>query len=257
MTISDLPPLHDDLTFLTAMSEDRAARLVRWLARGLVDGGTVADAGCGWGELLLRVARAAPQARAVGVDLDEVGIAEAGRRAEERGLAERVTFTVGDASTALPDGLDALVTIGASQIWGEETDEPGPMPYAAALGAMRASVRRGARVVYGEGIWSRPPTAEAIAPLGGREDELVSLADLADLAVEHGFAVVAVQEASLEEFDEFESGFCAGYASWLAEHPADHPEAEEVRRRADRQRTAYLRGYRGLMGLAYLQLLAV
>ncbi len=37
--------------------------------------------------------------------------------------------------------------------------------------------------VYGEGIWTRSPTPEAIAPLAGREDEFVSLAELVDLAV--------------------------------------------------------------------------
>jgi hypothetical protein len=121
---------------------------------------------------------------------------------------------------------------------------------------MRATVRPGARLVYGEGIWSRPPTPAATTPLSGRDDEFVMLPDLVDLAVAHGFEAIAVHEAGLDEWDEFESGFCARYATWLATHPADHPDAEEFRRRLGGQRAAYLRGYRGTLGMAYLQLLA-
>ncbi len=115
----------------------------------------------------------------------------------------------------------------------------------------------GGRLVYGEAIWSRSPTPEATAPLSGRDDEFVSLAELVDLALGCGFAVVGVQEATLDEWDEFESGFTAGYATWLATHPTDHPDAAEVRDRAAGQRNGYLRGYRGVLGMAYLQLIAV
>ena len=86
--------------------------------------------------------------------------------------------------------------------------------------------------MYGEGVWSRPPTTEAVAPLAGRLDELVALPDLVELAVAAGFMPVAV-------------------------HGPDHPDAAEVRARAERQRVGYLRGYRGILGMAYLALLAV
>lgn len=112
-------------------------------------------------------------------------------------------------------------------------------------------------VVYGDGIWRRPPTPAAIVPLAGREDELLPLADLADLAVGCGFAPVAVHEAGREEWDDFESGYSACYARWLATHEPDDPQAEQVRAAAARQRSAYLGGYRGVMGFGYLQLLAV
>ena len=106
-------------------------------------------------------------------------------------------------------------------------------------------------------VWTRSPTPAATAPLSGRDDEFVALPDLVDLAVEHGFAAVAVQEASLDEWDAFESGFTARFATWLALHGPDHPDAAEVRARAQAQRDAYFRGYRGILGLAYLQLIAV
>ena len=43
---------------------------------------------------------------------------------------------------------------------------------------------------------------------------------------------------------------------WLAAHP-DHPEAAEIRQRVDEHRSYWLRGYRGLLGFAYLTLVPV
>jgi hypothetical protein len=131
------------------------------------------------------------------------------------------------------------------------------MDYARAMGAIRAMVSPGSRVVYGEAIWSRPPTPEATQPLGGRLDEFASLADVADRAVDAGFIPVAVNEAGIDEWDHFESGYTACYARWLAQNGSQHRDAAQVRARASRQRNGYLRGYRGVLGLAYLQLLAV
>ena len=131
-------------------------------------------------------------------------------------------------------GWDRVVCIGASQVWGAPVDELQPLPYAAALAALRGLVSRGGRVVYGDGIWSRPPTPAAVAPLAGRDDEFRTLGEVAELAVEAGFAPLAVHEASLDEWDVFESGYAAGYARWLAEHDTDDPDADEVREVAER-----------------------
>jgi cyclopropane fatty-acyl-phospholipid synthase-like methyltransferase len=247
-------PLHHDLTFLAPLSEDRAARLVAFLAGG--EPSTVLDLGCGWGELLLRVLAAAPGATGTGVDLDEHALAAAREAAERRDLGHRAVFEARDARE-LHGHVDAVTCIGASQIWGPDAAEAQPLDYTAALTALRSLLPRGGRLVYGEGIWSHPPTPEATAPLAGRDDEYVPLARLVELADENGFAVVAVHEASLEEWDAFESGYTAGYARWLAEHEPDDPEADEVRRLATRQHAAYLGGYRGVLGLAYLHLVAV
>ena len=247
-------PLHQDLTFLSPLSEARAARLVAFLAEG--EPSTVLDVGCGWGELLLRVLEAAPAARGLGLDLDEEALGGARERAVRRGLAERATFEARDARD-VSGTFGAVACIGASQIWGPDVEEAQPIDYAAALTALRALLPRGGRLVYGEGVWSAPPTPAATAPLAGRDDEYVEIGALVELAEAHGFAVVAAHQADLDEWDTFESGFTAGYAHWLAEHEPDHPDAEEVRGLAARQHAAYFGGYRGILGLAYLQLAAV
>ena len=251
---AEFTPPHVDLTFMAPLSEERAARFVGFLAGGRP--GTVLDIGCGWAALLLRVLAEIPDAIGEGVDLDELAIAHGQAIATERGLAERVDLRVDDARE-LTGGWDAVICIGASQVWGAPVEEAQPLPYAAALAALRSLVNRGGRVVYGDGIWSRPPTPEAVAPLAGRDDEFRTLGDVAGIAVEAGFAPLAVHEASLDEWDVFESGYAAAYARWLAEHDADDPEADEVRTLAERQRSAYFSGYRGILGLGYLELLAV
>ena len=247
-------PLHRDLTFIAPLSEARADRLVAFLAEG--EPSTVLDVGCGWGELLLRVLEAAPAARGLGVDLDEEALAQAHRRAVDRGLADRATFEAQDARQ-VTGSFGAVTCIGASQIWGPDVEEAQPLDYAAALSSLRELLPRGGRLVFGEGIWTAPPTPAATAPLAGRDDEYVTLGELVGVAKAQEFAVMAAHEAGRDEWDTFESGFTAGYARWLAEHDADDPEADEVRALAARQHTAYFGGYRGILGLAYLHLVAV
>lgn len=254
VTIALAPP-YDDLTFLTPLCGGRAETFVEFLAGG--SPGTVLDIGCGWAELLLRVVAAAPTCTGTGVDTDEPAIEHGRQLAERRGLTERVTLACGDGKDHIPARADAMICIGASQVWGPPAQENQPLDYLAALRAVRAMVPRGARVVYGEGVWSQPPTPEAVASLSGRLDELVPTGELVSLAVTAGFMPVAVHEASLDEWDAFESGYSACYATWLAEHQPDHPDAPEVRAMAARQRDGYFGGYRTVMGMAYLQLLAV
>ena len=248
------PPLHHDLTFLSPLSDERAARLVAFLTEHRPAG--VLDVGCGWAELLLRVLEAAPEATGLGLDLDEEALDQATAAAGLRGLGDRARFDAQDARS-VTGPFDAVTCIGASQIWGPDVAEAQPLDYAAALTALRALLPRGGRLVYGEGIWSAPPTPAATAPLSGREDEYVGLADLVALAEAHGFGVMGVHEASLDEWDAFESGFAAGWVRWLADHEPDHPDAADVRARAARQHASYLGGYRGVLGLAYLHLVAV
>jgi len=150
-----------------------------------------------------------------------------------------------------------VICIGASQIWGPPVEAKQPLDYGSALTALRATVERGAHVVYGEGIWSRPPTPEAVAPLSGRRDELVALPELVELAVTHGFAPVAVHEASLDEWDVFESGYAAGWAVWLAEHNPTTPTQRRCACGPPASAPATSVGYRGIYGMAYLELLAV
>src|SRR5215207_7069365 len=66
-------------------------------AAALDAGGAVLDAGCGVGWSTIALANAFPNARVVGLDLDEASIEEARVNAREAGVADRVEFVLGNA----------------------------------------------------------------------------------------------------------------------------------------------------------------
>ena len=137
--------------------------------------------------------------------------------------------------------------------WGEL-----PGQTAAVLTALRRLVTPGGRVLLGEGFWQRPPTVAELAAMwpGITAGELLDLAQIADLVVAAGFRPAWIETATEAEWQEFESGYQADEEEWLAAHP-DHPEAAEIRQRVDEHRSHWLRGYRGLLGFAYLTLIPV
>jgi SAM-dependent methyltransferase len=71
----------------------------------------VLDLGCGLGASSIALARAYPRARVLGVDLDQASVAEARAQAAQAGVADRVTFTVGDAAQVDPGAPFDLVTV--------------------------------------------------------------------------------------------------------------------------------------------------
>jgi SAM-dependent methyltransferase len=71
----------------------------------------VADVACGTGWSSIAMAQAYPRIIVQGFDLDEDAIAAARRHAEDAGVADRVTFSVSDASDLREAGRYDLVTI--------------------------------------------------------------------------------------------------------------------------------------------------
>jgi SAM-dependent methyltransferase len=105
----------------------------------LRSGGRVADVGCGMGWSSIGIARAYPQARVDGYDVDEPSVEQARRNAEEAGVADRVRFTTVDAAAAGEQGSYDLVTAFECV-----HDLPDPV---AVLAGMRRMVRPGGTVL--------------------------------------------------------------------------------------------------------------
>jgi SAM-dependent methyltransferase len=241
-TVAPEPSGHTYLDFAAPLSDDRCARLVALLAPA--PGARVLDLGCGWAEFLLRVLSAEPTATGTGVDTDDEAVERGLRNARARGLEERVTLTAGDALAVT--GPADVVAVGTSHVWG------GTAP---ALQALAALVAPGGRVLFGDAVWDRPPPATALEALGAADGEIGLVADLVDAAEQAGLRVLDLGQASLEEWDDFESRWCAGRERWLLDHPG-HPDAGAVRAVVDDHRRRWLRGYRGELGFAYLVLAA-
>ncbi|CAM5518719.1 MULTISPECIES: SAM-dependent methyltransferase [Streptomyces] len=248
-SISALPPRLTRLTFHGPLSEARAQGLVRRLAG--TDPRTVLDIGCGWGELMLRVLAAAPQATGVGVDLNADDLARGRRNAEARGLAERARFVEESARGTSRGPADLVLCVGSSHALGAA--EP-PGHFAEALRELRRLVSDDGRVLLGEGFWQRPPTAAELAGMwpGAAASDHHDLAALLDLVVAAGFRPEWTETANLDEWEEFESAYQADVEVWLARNPG-HPLADETRERLDRHRAQWM-SYRGVLGLAYLTL---
>lgn len=229
------------LTFHGPLSAEHADRLAAELAASGPE--TIADYGCGWGELLLRVLSAAPSARGLGIDIHGPDIARARENADRRGFAERAVFIEGHATDHVSIA-DAVINCGAYHAFGSIPE---------ALKALRGLVNPGGRVLFGAEIWDRTPTEQQLSAMwpGTTLGTCLFLPDVVDMAVETGFRPLRIETATLGEWDEFESGFAAGAEEWLLANP-DHPEAEQVRDRLDAHLSIWLRGHRDVMGFAYL-----
>ncbi len=250
MTDAGLPPRLTRLSFHGPLSEARAARLVARLTGNSPR--TVLDIGCGWGELMLRILAAAPDATGLGLDTDEGDLARGRDNARARGLAGRVTFARGSAVGTRRGPAGLVLCLGASHAL-TEVQPPGRT--AAALAELRLLVNPGGRVLLGEGFWHRTPTGAELAGMwpGTTAGEFGDLASLVDLAVGAGFRPAWIETATLEEWEDFESGYRCDAEEWLAAH-GDHPKATGIREQVDRHRSFWLRGYYGLLGQAYLTL---
>jgi len=231
------------LTFHGPLSAERADRLAASLAAG--GPANVIDCGCGWGELLLRVLEAAPEANGVGIDIRGPDLARGRQNARRRGLSGRVRFIEGQAADhASP--ADAVISIGAYQAFGSIPE---------ALKALRPLVKPAGLLLFAAEIWNRTPTEEQLANMwpGMTVDDCLYLPDLVDAATAEGFRPLRIETATRGEWEEFESGLAAGAEEWLLAN-RDHPEADQVQDKLDRQRSIWLRGHRDVLDFAYLTL---
>ena len=239
MTAPPSPSRYGSLAFNAPMSEELADALATSLTRR--SPAKVLDVGCGWGELLLRVIAASPSATALGIDRDMALRERGAANAVARALAGRVQFRA-----ELPDpriaSADVVICVGADHIFGTQHD---------ALRSLHELVVPGGRLLVGTGFWEQTPSREQAAALGATPEELRSLADLINLAMSAGFRVLDVRTASRREWEQFEFGYLADWEEWLMDWSSD-AGAVDIVTRANDHRNGYLRGWRDVLGFAYL-----
>jgi cyclopropane fatty-acyl-phospholipid synthase-like methyltransferase len=229
------------MSFNAPLSEAHANDLADRLAAAAPR--DVLDIGCGWGELLLRVMERSPSTIGLGVDTDDRSLNRGRDAARQRGLADRVTFenTAGEKVTSQ---ADLVICIGASHAFGGT---------AQALATLMEHVRPGGRLLFGDGLWDRNAVVENPSLVWEDMFELPTLGALVDLAVDAGYRPLFIETSSATELDHFESRYLADSEEWLMTH-ANHPQAGEIRAKADEHRRRWLHGYRSGFGFAYLTL---
>lgn len=215
------------LRFNAPLSEARADDLVARIRTARPS--TVLDLGCGRGELLLKTVAATPAAHGTGVDIDDLELARARRRADELNIAERCAFVNADAAD-WHTAAEALIVSGASQAFG------GAAPM---LGAVRELLTTGGLAVVGEAVWATAPANSALEILG----DLPTVDAVLSAAASAGLNVELSELASQAEWDDFESGFRSAL---------EHSDDAELRAIAVERRREYQRGYRGIAGYVWL-----
>src|ERR1035441_1516095 len=156
---ADLPTSLTRLAFHGPLSEARAARLIGRLTQA--HAATVLDIGCGWGELMLRILAAAPDAIGVGLDTDEGDLARGRDNAKTRGLEDRVTFVRASGVGITRGPADLVLCVGASHAL---SDAQPPEHTAAALQALRRLVTPSGRRVSRSGWPGRPRRRRRFSP---------------------------------------------------------------------------------------------
>ena len=201
-----------------------------WLADGLTAGATAA-------RRRLRVGRAQP-ARRRGRAPGPRG-RRGPRRAGARGGQAARPRTRARRPHAVPARRRCHHRTGRGRRAGGDRRQPGlgsrrrgaqPLDYAAALSGMRDRVRRGGRVVYGDGIWSRSPTPEADRSprRAGRRVRLAS-PSWSTSPSSTGSPRSPYRRPAWRSGTRSSPASPRGYATWLAAHEPDHPDADEVR----------------------------
>jgi len=208
---------------------------------GIRPGERVLDLGCGHGAWLVRLLEGHPGVTAVGVDRSAVALATAREASSSAGVADRVQWVEADAAAWAGDRFDLVLCVGASHAFGG---------LAGALAAMRRHVVPGGRVLLGDGIWDVPPGPRALAALEAAADDFPDAAGLLSAAREQGLEPSYGHLSTQGEWDEYEWSWTGALIQWALTEAATAPEREELLQVAAEHRTAWLEGYRGVLGFA-------
>jgi len=174
-----------------------------------------------------------------GIEIAPEFHAAAVERAASAGLAERASFRLADAAREelAAGAYDAALCLGASFVYGG---------LAATLDALEPAVRPGGHVVVGEPYWRSWPLPEDYED---RHEPFTSLDGTVAIVESSELRVVTLIDASLDDWDRYETLHWRAVEEWLEESPED-PDADDVRTSYERWKRTYLRHGRELLGWA-------
>ena len=199
------------------------------------------DAGCGKGEMLLRLVRRAG-AKGVGVDLNAEFLEEARAATAARPGPGSLEWREQDATAfaaAESDGAyHVTMCVGSTHAFGTLGDT---------LRALARLTRRGGYMLAGEGYWRRPPESGYLAALGDVAGDLTSHAENFARGKEQGFEPLWNAEATPTDWDAYEGLYADSIERFAAAHPED-PDRDAMLERIRAWRDTYSRWGRDTLG---------
>jgi SAM-dependent methyltransferase len=206
----------------------------------------VLDLCCGKGEMICRWAEWYGSL-SLGVDLSEVFVAVARKRARELGVDARVEIAQGEAAAFAkhlaerePASFEVVSCLGATWIGGG---------LAGTLDLMRPLVIPGGAIIVGEPFLEEPIPAEGLAAFGFAPDDYVSLDRTVDRFAAAGLEVEEMIAAGTLGWERYEAPQWRAIARFLAAHP-DDPDRDELRAFLEEGRRNYATWGRRYLGWA-------
>jgi SAM-dependent methyltransferase len=232
------------MLFNSPLSSDKADKLVRLL--DLSAETRVLDAGCGTGELLIRVLETGGVA-GLGVDINTESLAAARSAADGRLGQGACEFRELNLQDELPEDnvFDVAICMGASHAFA-----PGEAAYPRALEVLSGLLRPGGQLLVGEGYWKQAPAAEYLRFLGDPAGIYRDHPGNVALAEHYGLVPLYAAVSSDDEWDDFEWSHRRAVEQLAIAHPSDPVIAEKLARSRD-WRDAYLRWGRATMGFGF------
>jgi SAM-dependent methyltransferase len=197
----------------------------------LEPGARVLDLGSGSGEMLCTWARDHGVV-GTGVDMSRLFTEQARLRAEELGVADRVTFIHGDAAGYVSDEkADVAACLGATWIGGG---------VAGTVELLARSLRPGGVILIGEPYWRQPPPTEEVAKacLATSISDFLMLPGLLASFRRLGCDVVEMVLADQDGWDRYEAAKWLTMRRWLEANPDDEL-ADDVRARLNSEPERY------------------
>ena len=228
----------DSHRIINPFTPEKLATLGR--AIDLTAGDTVLDLCCGKGEMLCTWARD-HGISGTGVDISTASLAAARQRADDLGVAERVTLQHGDASTYVAERpVDVAACIGATWIGGGVTGT---------IEHLARSLRPGGTMLIGEPFWrAEPPSQEAIEACSATSrDDFDTLPGLVRQFDAAGYDLVEMVLADENSWDRYAAAQWRNLRIWLDANPDDEL-APQLRAELSTRPVLYVQYRRWLLG---------